>query len=262
MWPSTRLPGPSPRIWARAGVLGTSVFVLESAVARVCREAGARVTTNVFVRDLDLGAPEARGGPRLEVVADGLPPFGVACHHLEWLRLLLTPRWCQRCTVTEVPLAVPRIEMGLHWPLPDAARSAALWSRCRLGVMANEVGGEMVVVGSIGLRQLAKAWKLRWLAILSCAAAASSLLELRGHGGADGVVPLSHEVETSVGLRDLSGAGWIVHNDHVLKKTTTPTEPNRTQPHPNFDEAPSSTGKFVAIKPGTEQLTAPWSSRN
>ena len=43
-----------------------------------CREAGARVTTNVLVRDLDLGVPEASGGRRLEVVADGLPLFGGA----------------------------------------------------------------------------------------------------------------------------------------------------------------------------------------
>ena len=48
-------------------------------------------------------------------------------------------------------------------------------------------------------RRVEQAWKLRWLAIMSCAAraVASSLLELRGHGGADGVVPLSHEVEAA-----------------------------------------------------------------
>ena len=59
----------------RAGVLGSRGFSVESAAARVCREAGARVSTNLFVRDLDLPvAPhDAR---RLEVVADGLPLFG------------------------------------------------------------------------------------------------------------------------------------------------------------------------------------------
>ena len=60
-------------------------------MARVCREAGARVMTNIFVRDLDLGVPEARGGRRLEVVADGLPS-------LEGLKLLSTRHWCQHCT--------------------------------------------------------------------------------------------------------------------------------------------------------------------
>ena len=39
---------------------------------------------------------------------------------------------------------------------------------------------------------------------MSCAAAravASSLLELQGHGGADGVVPFSHEVEARISSR-------------------------------------------------------------
>ena len=48
-------------------------------------------------------------------------------------------------------------------------------------------------------RRAQQAWKMRWLAIMSCAAAravSSSLLELRGHGGADGVVPMTHEVDS------------------------------------------------------------------
>ena len=60
------------------GFLGRRGYALESAAARVCREAGARVTTIVLVRDLDLGAPEATGARRLEDVADGLPLFGGA----------------------------------------------------------------------------------------------------------------------------------------------------------------------------------------
>ena len=39
---------------ATAGVLGRRSWALESAAARVCREGGARVRPNVFVRDLDL----------------------------------------------------------------------------------------------------------------------------------------------------------------------------------------------------------------
>ena len=61
---------------ARCGVLGRRGFALESAAGRVCREAGARVATNQFVRDLDLGVPDANDNRRLEVVADGLPLFG------------------------------------------------------------------------------------------------------------------------------------------------------------------------------------------
>ena len=60
---------------AEAGVLGRRGFALESAAARVCREAGARVTTNVMVRDLVLLPMDCVGARRLEVVADGLPLF-------------------------------------------------------------------------------------------------------------------------------------------------------------------------------------------
>ena len=37
---------------------------------------GGRVATNLFVRDMDLGVPNAHDTRRLEVVADGLPLFG------------------------------------------------------------------------------------------------------------------------------------------------------------------------------------------
>ena len=47
------------------------------AAAQVCREAGAWVTTNVMVLDLDLGVPQpALDGRRFEVVAEGVPLFG------------------------------------------------------------------------------------------------------------------------------------------------------------------------------------------
>ena len=41
---------------ANAGVLGRRGWVLENVAARVCREAGGRVRTNLAVRDMDLGA--------------------------------------------------------------------------------------------------------------------------------------------------------------------------------------------------------------
>ena len=39
---------------AEVGVLGRRGYALESAAARICREAGARVGTNIMVRDMDL----------------------------------------------------------------------------------------------------------------------------------------------------------------------------------------------------------------
>ena len=54
-------------------MLGRRGFALESAAARVCREAGAKVSTNVMLRDLDLLPQDCPDKSRLEVVADGLP---------------------------------------------------------------------------------------------------------------------------------------------------------------------------------------------
>ena len=44
---------------ANVGVLGRRGFALESAAARMCREAGSRVSVNQHVRDLDIAAPNA-----------------------------------------------------------------------------------------------------------------------------------------------------------------------------------------------------------
>ena len=60
---------------ATAWVLVRRACPFERAAARVCYEAGARVATNVALRDLNLGVPVS-DGRRLEVVANGLPAFG------------------------------------------------------------------------------------------------------------------------------------------------------------------------------------------
>ena len=62
-------------IHQRVPRLGRRGFLLEVAAAQLCIEAGARVTTNVFVRDTDLAAFDVMDSRRLEVVADGLTAF-------------------------------------------------------------------------------------------------------------------------------------------------------------------------------------------
>ena len=57
---------------ATSGVLGRRGFPLGSVVARVSRKAGARVRTNLMVRDSDLLPHDRVDTRRLEVVADGL----------------------------------------------------------------------------------------------------------------------------------------------------------------------------------------------
>ena len=64
--------GPHRAACSETGVLGKRGFPLECAAAQVCREAGARVTPNAFVRDLDVGAFNGLDGRRIEVIADGL----------------------------------------------------------------------------------------------------------------------------------------------------------------------------------------------
>ena len=95
---------------ARARVLGRRGFALESVAARICREAGGRVTSNVM-RDLDLPAPDTSDSRRSEVVVDGLPLFG-GCQ-LEW-----TPRWCVHCTVTGPLTQVLQMQM-VWWRQQD-----------------------------------------------------------------------------------------------------------------------------------------------
>ena len=57
---------------AQVGTLARQVGLLERAAARICKEAGARVATNVALRDLNLDVPAA-DGRRIEIVANGLP---------------------------------------------------------------------------------------------------------------------------------------------------------------------------------------------
>ena len=60
---------------SEAGVLGGRGYPLECAAAQVCREAGARVTTNILIRDLDLAEFRGLDGQRFQVIADGLTLF-------------------------------------------------------------------------------------------------------------------------------------------------------------------------------------------
>ena len=57
---------------AQVGALARRAGLLERAAARICKGAGARVATNVALRELNLDVPAA-DGRRAEVVANGLP---------------------------------------------------------------------------------------------------------------------------------------------------------------------------------------------
>ena len=59
----------------RSGRLLKRGAPIERMWARVCREAGGRVRTNVFLRDMNLPGIAADDGRRIEVVANGLPAY-------------------------------------------------------------------------------------------------------------------------------------------------------------------------------------------
>ena len=196
---------------ARGRVLGRRHLAVEPAAARICREAGARVTTHVLMRDLDLGVPVA-DTRRLEVVADGLPLFGGM--QLAVDTTLVSTLHCdgtaRRGAAEEdgTALALAKRRKLRTYPEFSGPRS-----RARLVVLAGEVAGRWSRETLTFLSLLAKAkcrseprllkqraeqaWRLRWCSILGCAAArafAASLLNLRTAGGADGSTPLAHEV--------------------------------------------------------------------
>ena len=191
---------------SRAGVLGSRGFSLESAAARVCREAGVRVSTNLFVRDLDLPIAN-HDARRLEVVADGLPLFGGAQLAIDTTLVSSVqadgrPRpQCAR--VDGAALSEARRRKQRTYPELSGTQG-----RARLVVLAAEVGGRWSDEARAFVSQLAKAkaravprvlagrarqaWQHRWSSMLACAAArafALSLLDKRPALGSDGDTP-------------------------------------------------------------------------
>ena len=198
---------------AQEGWLARRGFAVEIAAAKVCREAGARVSSNIMVRDLDLPAPQqAFDGRRLEVVAEGLPIFGSMQLAIDTTLVCALHR-----NGTARRGAAARDGVALHAARRRKERTypelVGPHSRARLVVLAGEVGGRWSAETAMFLRLIAKAkarteppvlrltaelaWRARWGSILACAAAralAWSLLGLRGGPGANGDIPETHDV--------------------------------------------------------------------
>ena len=145
-------------------MLGRRGYALESAAARVCREAGARVGTNILVRDLDLVPQGRQDGRRLEVVAEGLPLFHGAQLAIDTtlvspVRRDGLPR--ARCEREDgAALAMARRRKERTYP-----ELTGRFGRAKLVVLACEVGGRWSDETQAFLRQLAKA-KARTEAVL------------------------------------------------------------------------------------------------
>ena len=190
-----------------AGVLGTRGFPLENAAARICREAGGRVRTNVMVQDLDLHAINNLDSRRLEVAVDGLSLFRGAQLAIDTTSVSPLSRngtARPRCaTVSGAALDRARIRKERRYP-----------------VLAGEIGGRVSSETAQFLRCLASdrvrsaplilkgrihaALIRRWSAMLGCSAARSYALSLldKVPAGVDGPSPSANEV-----LRDDRHAG-------------------------------------------------------
>ena len=178
---------------ATSCLLGCRGYPLESCAARICREAGARVSTNIRDQDLDLLPGGRLDDRRLWVVADGLPLF-----HGAQLAI-------------DVTLVSPVEPMEPHGDSLDLARPtkerrypelSAEHGRARFVVLACETGGRWSEEARDFLRHLVRAraksepreiravarrsWFRRWCTAWSCCAAqafATSLMERRGRLG-------------------------------------------------------------------------------
>ena len=192
----------------RAGILGNRGFALEAAATRIVREAGARVSTNIFLRDLNLDIPpeDAR---RLEVVANNLPLWNGT-----QLAIDTTLVSTLRSNGTPIPhshtrdgVALTRARRRKERTYPELSQ---LQDRVRLVVLALETGGRFSQEAIDFIHQLAKAkarttpeslrnsvaldWFRRWISLLACAAQRAFALSLLdqppSHGYAlDGYCP-------------------------------------------------------------------------
>ena len=197
---------------ATSGVLSTRALPLEHAVARVCREAGARVARHVRLADMNLDVPVS-DERRIEVVANGLPLW-----HGSQLALdatIVSP-------LTRRGEAHPRADVQPGCAVAAAARRKRFQTypelesarRCRLVVVGIEVGGRFGAEAVQFLRLLARhrvasvpahmqpaavsSWVARWSGMLAVAAQrayAATLLELPPAAElGEGPMPDLHEV--------------------------------------------------------------------
>ena len=112
-----------------AGVLVKRAFSLDCAAAQVCREAGARVSSNMFVRDMDLATFNALDGRRLEIVADGLTLClfsGLMGRPGQELQTTTVPFWRWHAAGRKPPISSSQERMVVHvwWSLPPSSAGA------------------------------------------------------------------------------------------------------------------------------------------
>ena len=188
---------------SKAGVLSRRGFAVESAVEQICREAGARVSTNVMIRDLDIAGSNT-DARRLEVVAEGLSIFGgaqlaldatlVSTHHGDGTPLRKSDKMDGVCFAIGKEAQggqVPRVERitregwGSWWWSRETQAFLQSLAHCKAQ------GAPRILRASTEV-----AWYRRWCCwrVQAAKAVAVSLLERRGNPGAAGQLPSVQEV--------------------------------------------------------------------
>ena len=158
---------------------------VERVMARICREAGARVKFNAFLKDVNVSVPTS-GLRRIEVLAQDLPCFGGAQLAVDvTLRSALTRNGEAQPRAAEEDGAIllqARVDKENKYP-------ELLNGRCRLVVVAVETGGRWSSEAVDFIWQLAQAkarevpsfishqtalvWERRWTRVLSSVCAVS-----------------------------------------------------------------------------------------
>ena len=195
-----------------AGVLGRRGFSLESAAARVCREAGGRVTTNVRVQDMDLLPLRHLDNRRLEVVVDGLTLFRGAQLAIDttMVSAVRSDGTARRQCATTSGAALDQARRRKERTYPEFAQPHG---RARLVVLGCEVGrrwseeSRQFLAGLAATKARSEpevmrkstmhSWLRRWSTLMACTAArafALSLLERRCCTAADGPTPTTADV--------------------------------------------------------------------
>ena len=98
---------------ARSDALRSRGCPLERAAARVCREAGARVTWNTLVRDLNVAVARF-DDRRIEVIANGLPLWNSLRSTRPLCRRSRPTVWLAPCETLPAPSLCRRHGAGLH----------------------------------------------------------------------------------------------------------------------------------------------------
>ena len=136
----------------RSGTLRQRGGPLERAAARVCREAGAAVATNVLVRDLNLQAAR-QDERRIEVIANGLPLWGGSQLAVDTTLVSpLTSAGAPRRSGATAGAALADARRSKECTYPEFGRA----SRCRLVVLGIEVGGRWSAEAASFVRLLAQ----------------------------------------------------------------------------------------------------------